>query len=78
MKFDHANGCGQMSGESVCWLVMSEVARMNTNGNRNATDSAIATEWLATDMRIRRRRIEGGTGRREIVVAVPRAETAVT
>ena len=37
---------------------------MNTNGTRNAIDSAIATEWLAIDSSSRRRRIAGGTGRR--------------
>jgi hypothetical protein len=44
---------------------------MNTNGTRNAIDSAIATEWLATDSSIRRRRIAGGTGRRRATVPAP-------
>ena len=38
-----------MSAVSACWLVMRAVARMNTNGTRNAIDSTMATEWLAID-----------------------------
>jgi hypothetical protein len=43
---------------------------MNTNGSRNAIDSAIATEWLAMDSSSLRRRIPGGTGRRVRPAAV--------
>ena len=64
MKFDHRNGSGQRVADSVCWLVISAVERMNTNGTRNTIDRAMATEWLATDSSRRRRRIAGGTGRR--------------
>ena len=69
MKFDHWNGSGQRVAVSACWLVMSAVARMNTNGTRNAIDSTIATEWLAIDSSRRRRRIAGGTGRRAAAAA---------
>jgi hypothetical protein len=68
-----------MLGDSACWLVISEVARMNTNGSRNAIDRAMATEWLATDSSSRRRRILAGTGRRARgAAAAPRAVVALT
>jgi hypothetical protein len=59
-----------MFDDSACWLVISAVARMNTNGVRKATDSAIATEWLATASSARRRRIAGDTGRRARAAAL--------
>ena len=69
-----------MLGDSACWLVISEVATMNTNGSRNAIDRAIATEWLATASSSRRRRISGGTGRRDrsAAAAAPVAVVALT
>src|SRR4029453_18247057 len=79
VKFDHLNGLGQTLSDPICWLVISAVETMNTNGSRNMIDREMATEWLAIASSRRRRRIAAGTCRRGIATApAPGVEMAVT